>query len=803
MCEAIEACRERLLQDAVRDACQKKEGAGVSRIRRGRMALVGRARDGKSSTLSALCGEGFAGYRESTPGADICEIDVSVEQIGGGAGDGDGAGSESGNAVYRATWAKAEMGRHRYQRNFVNHLPVVDGKIAFEQDRVEALEKLYRELEDHSGGAAAADAGNSSSKIPATDIQPNVCAALGSGSGSGSDSTAAGAPEAGLGLPPSVSLSLVGSELAREVEQELRHTYRLSVWDFAGQRVFRILQTLYVHETSCFVIVFNLKDMMSDDPKDVEYALEDIVYWVQTIMLHSGKSKQQQQQQGTPQTSQEREHAPIVLVGTHYDKAKESVSSSDQDIQKKLEEVNQRILSELGWDKDAPAEKNVAPQRRVLRIMDDQPEITVNGGKIFHNQAQDLCFWPVDNSNPKDENIAFLRGFLRDVAVGEDHTQDLVPISWQRAIDKLALLSEDEAIVPLLETQITKTESYDSDDSDSDDKDKPSVMSILRKCNALSDENEEGKDMATMIAFLNFCHKQGMFTYFDDIKGNIQKHCLLRPQWIVSMATFIIRDFKYHRFSRDYDAMKVENGKDWKMLLRKGILSIPLLQKFWGGTAMNRVTYALDFFSIIGLFGDLPKLEDGKNRILVSTLVTRTSTDSTKSRKTILAELYGINKEKDKSKKDGSSRSVPKNLDDEPSQALDENIVGCTKSITFQPFLPTVFYNRMLADLVRMASRRFPPPGQTCSAAPIILRHGCVLYVNGCKDDPYGIHLNVESSSIDIIVTETKTNLFESIIPEIEDFMFSINREFYRDRLEIDYPPINTGDDDVKSTSEN
>ena len=47
----------------------------------------------------------------------------------------------------------------------------------------------------------------------------------------------------------------------------------------------------------------------------------------------------------------------------------------------------------------------------------------IKGREFLYNSEEDLCFWPVDNSDPKDKNIQKLRITLVH-AIIEDPTED-------------------------------------------------------------------------------------------------------------------------------------------------------------------------------------------------------------------------------------------------------------------------------------------------------------------------------------------------------------------------------------------
>ena len=423
-----------------------------------------------------------------------------------------------------------------------------------------------------------------------------------------------------------------------------------------------------------------------------------------------------------------------------------------------------------------------------MKAVDEQAEIRVNNGRIFYNEDQDLCFWPVDNSNPNDKNVQFLRGFLVDITISQEYVQKLVPIPWLSAIDKLVLLSETESLVHV---------EANPDDSDGTT---TSVVSVLRDCGALSNRGDGVNEKATAVAFLKFCRGLGLFVYFDNVPG-LQKYCILSPQWIIDQLAYIIRDFKLHRFVRDYKAMALDDGKAWKNLLNRAILNIPLLQKFWGGEEIGKVEFLLNFMVNVGLFGELPG-KDGGNRLLVSSLKTRSSNIcSLESRKWILSKLDEKNAAVPGAQEEqGFNASGPlsalnvegTNVDTAIHDVEHTDSNWCVESFTFLHFLPSEFYDRLVATLVNKFSGQESSlsPGGHAYKDPLLFHHGCVLYFNGSKDVAFGVYFNTNALSIDIIVARDKVDLMEIVCPEIKVSITAINHKFYHERLEIKYPLI-------------
>ena len=185
----------------------------------------------------------------------------------------------------------------------------------------------------------------------------------------------------------------------------------------------------------------------------------------------------------------------------------------------------------------------------------------------------DLCFFPVDNSDPNDPNMNLIRGQKGDPKGGYllqaikkdslDYLNDPVPASWLEVADRFAEISTNTPLLPVE----TPLEDDDEDESVS------TVIAVMRKAGAmvgLNNKREEERKRADFL--LDYFHRMGIAVFFKDTTG-MQNDVILSPQWIIDNLSYIIRDFKLHRFRRDRRAMSLKDGKEWKDLLNHGILA--------------------------------------------------------------------------------------------------------------------------------------------------------------------------------------------------------------------------------------
>ena len=95
---------------------------------------------------------------------------------------------------------------------------------------------------------------------------------------------------------------------------------------------------------------------------------------------------------------------------------------------------------------------------------------------------------------------------------------------------------------------------------------------------------------------------------------------ILSPQWVIDCITYVIRDYQLHRFRRDYRAMDLNKGEDWKALLKHGRLSRQLLGCLWIGERYNH-RFMLLLMHKLGLFA----LLDDENFLVPSVVTCQTS----------------------------------------------------------------------------------------------------------------------------------------------------------------------------------
>jgi hypothetical protein len=425
-----------------------------------------------------------------------------------------------------------------------------------------------------------------------------------------------------------------------------------------------------------YTIVFNMADLISSDESIKNDALHYLHFWLHSIETHASAKS----------------NPPVFLVGSHLD----SIKSTD------LTQINE-ILGNTFKD--------------------------ILGRLNIHNDSQVLFFFPVDNTNAADKNVAKLRSDLVD-AVKKDplaYLEDPIPVTWLKTADALAELGKHEPILPLLSTH------------------PPSVISVMKENGALDDGLKESDQMQRAIAMLQFFHLLGVVVFFGDVPG-MQNKVILSPQWIIDNITYIIRDFQLHRFGRDRRAMELpgddgKKGGAWTNLIQCGVLASPLLTRLWVGESENQKYLEL-LMQKLGLFVELPtKTYDNKIKYLVPCTVSAISMNTT-------AEALDATK-----------------------YLEDTSIHAC--SFNFESFLPNGFYERVVNQLVQEW-----PLGYEKND-PRLLSNGAELWLG--PNHKFVLKLD---KSKRVITAVTQKEHAEGILTHVAEAFKTVNKQVYKEKLD-------------------
>ncbi|KAJ8604650.1 hypothetical protein CTAYLR_006524 [Chrysophaeum taylorii] len=354
----------------------------------------------------------------------------------------------------------------------------------------------------------------------------------------------------------------------------------VSVWDFGGQPVFQVVQHLYMPRIGVYAVVFRLIDLLLEPEREAhQAALKYLDFWLHSIDTYATYPRREEREIRFP---------PIVLVGTYLD---DLAKQPEEERLGKLRQVNGVLLENF--------------KNRISCLQADQSS-RIKGREFLYNEAQDLCYFPVDNTIDDDKNVRCLREVIVR-AIKEDALQyihDPIPTSWLRVFDKLETVRDSHPRLAV----------HEEDDDDDED----SVVQLMLEAGALSREDPIEARKSRAVAMLQYFHFFGAVVYFDDVPG-LQHHALIGPQWVLDSITFVVRDFRLHRFRRDRKAMDINDGKDWLDLISNGIATEKLLRRLWIG---ERLAY--DFLvSLMIQLGLFARLSDG--RFLVPSSVCATT----------------------------------------------------------------------------------------------------------------------------------------------------------------------------------
>ncbi|GFH61653.1 hypothetical protein CTEN210_18129 [Chaetoceros tenuissimus] len=647
---------------------------------RSTITVVGRGRDGKTSTINSLKGLPFQRHCESTKGAETSE--VKVHEVGIHVTNVNASG---------VSFEEAERDPHSTKRSVAKRLMDTSRDFYFE---------------------------------PIS----NTCESKAKGDD---------------GSPPNKPRKLPSAEVAKCEEQDVAEkkgdfeldskggkSIRFTIYDNGGQRVFRSIQNLLLSREGIFVVVFNMMNLITDDKSKQSEALEHLHYWLSSIKLDACKDD------SIDSTDLSIRFPPVILVGTHYD-----------EFRKDNEEETLKQIDNLLMEKLAIKDLIYVPDGSVDNLQDRQN---------LYNGTQGLCFWPVDNSDEKDTNVQQLRELLLDAAMndqGYDISRE-VPISFLKAMDKLTELSEDVPIVPI----------------SSSDPEEDSVMSIMKECGVFEEQSytEGEEEHAICKGILKQYQNIGHLIYFH--QAGLEDYCIIDPQWLINMITYVVRDFKLHRFRRDFKAMTLNDGKSWESLLNCGILDGALLRKLW--LDREHESFLIKLMVQLGIFGELHSdaNDPSRNIYTVPLSVTLPSEAS--------QEL--------------SMSSIRNHL-----SAQDEDDIVMEKiDLSSFAFNLVPFYSCLVNQLVSEWSA-----GYDCKEnLPVLLPCAANLCLN--KDFKFSIILNEEDSTLEaVLAVSQEKKKMNTILKNISDACDAVNINVYRKRLHISMKVEKTEDSLYRDSS--
>ncbi|GFH61912.1 hypothetical protein CTEN210_18388 [Chaetoceros tenuissimus] len=649
-------------------------------LMRSTITVVGRGRDGKTCTINSLKGLPFQPYCESTKGSKTSE--VNVHEIGI---------HVTNVEASDVSFEDAERDSSSRFRSVSSHL------IKGNRER----EYVQTNNINSDNASTSTDGFSESNSLPVTastdDTSESNSLLLKRRKVEQADQV--------LRTEEDVAKKVDDIDLATSKDGK---SIRFTIYDNGGQRVFRCIQNLLLSREGIFIVVFDIMKIFDESSR--AEALEHLEYWVSSIKLdacqESGsdatKDNKSVQEENNRDIDASIKYPPVILVGTHYDEFKKLKG----DVATGLKTLNNILIETLPLTDLVP--------------LGNPPGKSESNRLHLYNQQQNLCFWPVDNSNSEDENILKLRKVILDAAMndeGFDISQE-VPISMLRTMDRLTEISQKQPIIPIIDEKGNQE----------------SVMKVMSDCGVFESDKIENENICRDL--LTKYHNLGHFIYFHQVQA-LQDFCILDPQWLMDMITYIVRDFRYHWFLRDTNAIKMNNGISWNRLKDHGILDIPLLRQLWVGTSKAHIDFLSEVLLKIGIFG---KSSDYFTVPIVPTITSEAAYIESKNKM---------------------------------SETLEERILVGHIDMKKQRFALVPFYCRLVNALV-------VKDGPT----PTILFSACVLRHEG-NGQMFALLLDYSSSKI-LIVSSHSEFKEKVVVKDIRKISDKLNTIFYGDHLEFE-----------------
>ncbi|GBG31958.1 Ras-related C3 botulinum toxin substrate 1 [Hondaea fermentalgiana] len=163
----------------------------------------------------------------------------------------------------------------------------------------------------------------------------------------------------------------------------LQFDLSFTIWDYGGQEVFYALHHIFLTDKGIYLVVFDMRELaaLSSRPK----ALANLRFWLNSIKLHAPE-------------------APILIVGTHFDK------------------VHAGVFQAEGFIQEA------------LPLAESYPQVVRSGpGRYIH---------AIDNMSASPDRAEALRTAIAGIAVTQDYVLQQVPLAWLKVHEDLLHMNE-------------------------------------------------------------------------------------------------------------------------------------------------------------------------------------------------------------------------------------------------------------------------------------------------------------------------------------------------------------------------
>eukprot|EP00924_Labyrinthula_sp_SR-Ha-C_P010659 augustus_masked-scaffold_49-processed-gene-0.52-mRNA-1 protein AED:0.43 eAED:0.43 QI:0/-1/0/1/-1/1/1/0/693 len=168
---------------------------------------------------------------------------------------------------------------------------------------------------------------------------------------------------------------------------------KCSIWDTGGQSVYFPLHHLFLTRNGLYLVVFNIRDLISEDTEKAMTAEKELKYWLRTISVFIDESV-------------------VVLVGTGLDLLSQDEEIRQNQLQKADEIVAKTIVG------------------RNTEVM------------LKENEDYDLKFFPI--SNKTQEGVSKLKSLVVNLSLEEPRLRSKITMNWVFCLDEIELYSENQ-----------------------------------------------------------------------------------------------------------------------------------------------------------------------------------------------------------------------------------------------------------------------------------------------------------------------------------------------------------------------
>uniref|UniRef100_A0A7S3PFJ1 COR domain-containing protein n=1 Tax=Aplanochytrium stocchinoi TaxID=215587 RepID=A0A7S3PFJ1_9STRA len=287
----------------------------------------------------------------------------------------------------------------------------------------------------------------------------------------------------------------------------------------------------FLTASGIYVLTFSLENLLLKGEFSQVNTIRYLNYWLKSIKYHSPG-------------------ASLMLIGTHLDSVKESVS----DLQKEMSHVD-NILGMIVYPKLQVGKEAIKMKGAIDAANDFAKTLDEQGGTVTDRKLNVLqddkrLFFAVDLSGSNNKTVEAVRKKLDESAPKQEYFAKSVPAKWMKFLDLM----------------ITDGHNWIE-------------ASKVKACAAETLKGSDDIEKETVQA-LDLLHELGYIIHITNLKS--YKGCVItNPHWLVDATTKIMYNEDVKKFDDD-QAAKAGLSEDVKNGLKKGLISRNLLEFLWG-----------------------------------------------------------------------------------------------------------------------------------------------------------------------------------------------------------------------------